>query len=273
LQARLSRRRRRARRHQGDPPAATPAPSSEPAPPAPSPAPTSAPAPAPSGDARGALRASRQQEKRLRGEIDRLKQENEALKKGQPDPESIDLTADELEDLRVNFPAQYKVAMMTKQLRDNQQQQRELEEHDSDGFQPPQYAPEIQLVIDQVPELLSWQFDEASQNKFARAIEHDKALLTDPDWKTKPAVERFAEAARRTRAAFETNAPAPAPTTAPAPAPAGTRTDPAKVIADAPTDGPKGLSDLRGGGPANAPALDFNKLTDADIMASLRPED
>jgi hypothetical protein len=268
-----------------DPPAATPAPtpapSSEvsdppaptPAPPAPAPEPSPAPTPAPApadGNVKAALRASRQQEKRLRTELERLKEENETLKKG-GSHEDLDLTDEELADLKANFPSQYKVAMIAKQLRETQQQTRDLEDG-NDGFQPPQYTPEVQEVIDQVPDLLAWQHDEASQDKFARAVEYDNALRADPDWKGKPVTERFAEAARRVRAATAAQGPAPAPSPTPAPAPAGTRTDPAAAIADAPTDGPKGLSDLRGGGTANAPALDFNKLSDAEIIASLKPE-
>jgi chemotaxis response regulator CheB len=219
------------------------------------------------------LRASRQQEKRLRGEIERLKEENDSLRKGQPAGEDLELTEVELEDLKANFPTQYKIAVAQKQLRENLQQQRDLARDEPRGFRAPVFDPEVQEVIDEVPDLLAWQHDEASQDKWQRAIEHDNALRADPDWKTKPAVERFAEAARRVRAASQAPAPGPAPSPAPAPAPAGNRTDPAAVIAAASTEGPKGLSDLRGGGPANAPALDFNKLSDADIMASLKPED
>ncbi len=236
-----------------DAPAATPAPSSEPAP---------SPAPAPQGDARAALRASRREEKRLRNELERLQQENEALKNGKhAGNDSLELTDAELEELRTDYPTQYKIAMASRQLQEHLKQQRQIDPTDTtDGFEPPRYAPEVQVVIDQVPQLLAWQYDPNSQDKFARAIEFDKALEIDPDWRGKPAAERFAEAARRAD---------PASAITPSAAPAAPRQDPAAVIDAAPTGTPKGLSDLRGGGPANAPALDFSRMSDAEIMAAL----
>lgn len=216
---------------------------------------------------KAALRASRHQEKRLREDLQRVQQENEALKKGQPSNESLELTDAELEDLKENFPTQYKVAVAARNLQQHLNSQRDMER--TQGFEPPSYAPEVQEVIDTVPDLLAWQFDPKTQDRFARAIEYDKALIADPDWKGKPAAERFAEAARRTKTAFG-DTPAPSPT--PSAAPAANRTDPAKVIEQAPVEGPKGLSDFRGGGPANAPALDFNKMSDAEIMGALKPE-
>lgn len=243
------------------------APAAEPAaaPAAAAPAPA-APATAPAdGNVKAALRASRQQEKRLRDRVATLERENEALKSGQT-PESTDLTDEELEDLKQNFPAQYKVAMQARQLNERLRQQQQTEPREE--FTPTIYPPEVQEVIDQVPDLLAWQHDPQGQAKFARAVEYDQALAVDPDWKTKPVQERFAEAARRTKAAMEPPASTPAPSPAAAPA-AAPRTDPAQVIANAPTAGPKGLSDFRGGAPADAPQLDFSRMSDADIMASL----
>lgn len=247
-----------------EPAAPAPAPADTPAPaPAPAPEPAPSPAPAPAnegGSAKAALRASRREERRLRSELERLQQENKALKNGQPTKDGLELTDEELEDLKVNFPTHYKIAMTARQLQDNLKQQRQADPIQQEDFEPPRYDPAIQEVIDQVPQLQAWQYDPASQDKFARAIEYDQALEIDPDWKSKPAAERFAEAARRAAAAT-------APT--PSAAPAAPRLDPAAVIDAAPTDTPKGLSDLRGGGPANAPALDFSRMSDAEIMAAL----
>lgn len=129
-------------------------------------------------------------------------------------------------------------------------------------FDAPSYAPEVQELIDGVPDLVAWQYDPASQDRFARAIQYDQALSVDPDWKDKPLAARFEEAARRTRAVFD-----PATPTPPA-APAAPRPTAAEVIAATPTEGPKGISDFRGG-PADAPARDYSRMTDEQIMASL----
>lgn len=196
-----------------------------------------------------------------------LEQENAALKKGEA-PESVELTQAELDELRDNYPAQYKVAVLAKQANDTLREQQSSRQQQSDGFQPRIAPPEVQEFIDQVPDLLTWQHDEKSQDKFARAVQYDEALILDPDWKDKPVAERYAEAARRTKAAFGI-ADAPAPSAA---TPAAPRTDPALALANAPVQGPKGISDFPGGAPGNAPTLDYRKMSDADIMASLQPE-
>lgn len=174
------------------------------------------------------------------------------------------ITDEELADLDANFPLQAKVV----------RKQRELEEKiakaapapaPSAEFVPVTYSPEVQAVIDEVPDLLAWQMDPNGQANFDRAVEYDKALMVDPDWKSRPPVERFAEAARRTKAAAT---PAPAPAATPA-APAAPRLDPAAALAAAPQEGPKGISDFRGGAPGTEPSLDYSKMSDEAIMASL----
>ena len=268
-------------------PVPTPAPTSAPTDPTATPAPTPAPladgspaatpaptaAPEPQGNVKAALRASRQQEKRLRSELERVQQENAALREGKG-PVDTELTEEELETLKADFPAQYKLYVrnqqLSQQLEENLQHQREQQPSD---WEPPVYKPEVQEVIDQVPTLLDWQHDRAKQDHFARAIEYDKSLLADPDWKTRPVVERFAEAARRADAALS---PRPAQPTTPAPsaAPAAaTTTDPAAALAAATLEGPKGISDFRGGASPSAPSLDFNRMTDQQILSALRPED
>ena len=190
-------------------------------------------------------------------------------------------TQEELEEMRENFPLQYKAVMAT------QATQRQLEEmraqiasqggSQQQGFTPAQYEPDVQMVIDQVPELVELQYDPAQQQVFAKAIAYDDALLVDPDWKDKPDVQRLAEAARRAKASFAAAAPAPASSAAAAAtpaAPAATRQDPAAVIAKAPVEGPKGIGDLRGGATGNAIVQpDFRNMTEDQIFASLRPED
>ena len=220
------------------------------------------------GDTRAALRAARREERRLRGENERLQQELEALRQGKA-PVDTRITEDELAELERDFPLQAKVVRQQRALEEqlaarvapSQQTQQQAE------FQPVVYDPTVQEVIDSVPDLLNWQYDPNAQDKFQRAIEYDKALSADPDWRNRPANERFEEAARRTREAF-----APAPSPSPSAAAAAPRLDPAKAIESAPVQGPKGISDFRGGAPASAPALDYTRMSDEAVMASLKPE-
>ncbi|HAF2405825.1 TPA: hypothetical protein G9E90_001078 [Salmonella enterica] len=58
-----------------------------------------------------------------------------------------------------------------------------------------------------VPDLVDWQ--RSDPDKFAVAIHLDEKLQTDPAWKDKPLTERFAEVARRTRAAYGEAPPEP----------------------------------------------------------------
>ncbi len=219
---------------------------------------------APQGDARAALRASRRSEKRLREELDRLHQENEALKVGKA-PVDTSITDDELAELEVDFPIQAKIVRKQREIDQHIAKEKAAQQHEE--FVPASYDPTVQELIDSVPDLLAWQYDPMAQDKFARAIEYDRALQADPDWRGKPMSERFAEAAKRTKVAFGA---APIVTTTPsAAAQAAPQKDPAAVIADAPSIGPKGISDFRGGAPANAPALNYTGMTDEQIMASL----
>jgi len=253
------------------PPAPAPSPAPTPAPSAPATAATPAPTPAPAGDLRQALRASRHNEKRLRDELDRAQQQLEAAKAGKPIPGTnenpAEITDEELAELEENFPLQAKVAKQNRDLARKVQELEAAKQSPTPEFQPPVYDPRVQMVIDQVPDLVAWQYDPNSQKLFDRAVQYDTALVHDPDWANKPDVERMAEAARRASAAL---APAPTPSAAPA---APLRQDPATAIANAPVQGPKGISDFRGGAPANAPAVNFNRMTDDQIMSSLPVED
>jgi len=208
------------------------------------------------GSVKAALRASRAAERRMRDALAAKDAEIHALREGKA-PVSTEVSEADLAQMEQDFPSQ---AALVRNQRRLEQELAELRAAVKPAdWQPPSYAPEIQMHIDEVPELLAWQNDKAQQNKFAAAIEHDKLLETDADWREKPVAERFAEAARRARAQFT-----PAPVT-----PATPRNDPAAVIAAAPMATPKGIGDFRGGGPANAPATDFSKMSDEAVMASL----
>lgn len=236
---------------------ATPAAPAEADPAAATPATTETPAP--QGDTRAALRASRRAEKRLRDELDQMRQENEALKQGKG-PVDTSITDAELAELEADFPLQAKIVRRQREI--EQQLAQAKPEPGHAEFEPISYDPDVQEAIDGVPDLLAWQHDPAAQDKFARAIEYDKSLLLDPDWQDRDIAERFTEAVRRTKAALSPSLPTPA-------APAAPRTDPAAVIAAAPSTGPKGISDFRGGAPGNAPTVNYQGMSDEQIMASL----
>lgn len=77
-------------------------------------------------------------------------------------------------------------------------------------IQEAQQVPQENLVVqamNAVPDLVVWQ--RSDPDKFAVAIHLDEKLQTDPAWKDKPLTERFAEVARRTRAAYGEVPPEP----------------------------------------------------------------
>lgn len=252
--------------------AAAPA-AAEPAQPAASTATAAAEPEKPQGDVRGALRASRQAERRLREEIKRRDEELEALRAGKA-PVDTNVNAEELERLEADFPAVAKVVRQSQALQRELQELKATRQPDggTDGFVPVEYEPHVQEVIDEVPDLLNWQHDPKAQDKFQRAVSYDAALFADPDWKDKTPVERFAEAARRTRVAFGLQ-PASGQPSPSGPAPAQPQAPAAPDVTKLPVEGPKGISDFRGGAPATAPTLDYSRMSDEAVMASLKPMD
>ncbi|EAZ4510946.1 hypothetical protein CAM24_19270 [Salmonella enterica] len=65
----------------------------------------------------------------------------------------------------------------------------------------------VMQAMNAVPDLVRWQ--QADPDRFAIAVHLDEKLQTDPEWKDKPLTERFAEVARRTRAAYGEVPPQP----------------------------------------------------------------
>ena len=131
----------------------------------------------------------------------------------------------------------------------------------------------MQEVIDSVPTLLRWQMNKDDQSKFNMAATFDTSLMKDPDWANKTPVERFAEAVRLTEVRLGIT-PGAAPAATPAPAPADSRTDPNAAIAAAPSAQAAGISDFRGGGGAGGglPGTDFSRMSDEQILGSLKPD-
>jgi hypothetical protein len=105
------------------------------------------------------------------------------------------MSDEELADLEENFPVQAALVREVRELR------QKVTEHApapapapaSTEWQAPTFEPEVQDVIDQVPQLQAWQFSQTDQDKFQLAATFDDALRKDPTWASKPAVERFAE--------------------------------------------------------------------------------
>jgi hypothetical protein len=248
-------------------PAATPAPA--PVAGAAAPAATPAPTPAPGGgDVRAALRHSRHRERQLSEQNDRLQRELEEARAaaGTAKGKSVlEMDDAELAELAQDFPIQAELVREVRELRQQVQTSGpSAAPGPKDEWQPPIFNPEVQAVLDEIPQLVEWQHDKAKFPLFERAQKYDAALVKDPDWEDKPVAERFAEAARRAAAALPQLAGA-----APAASPA---TSAADRIAATPVQQPAGISDFRGGGPANAPAMDFSRMSDEAIMASLKPE-
>lgn len=222
----------------------------------------------PQGDVKAALRAARRAEARTKAELEKARQEIEELRKAVPVAASEhDFTPEELASMQVDFPAQYKLYVKQQELAKQIAETRAAVPQPattSTEFQPIEFDPVVQELVDQVPDLLTWQHDPAAQDKLKRAIAYDASMQADPDWADKPLIERFAEAVERTKRAFGVKPAAPNHAAQPAP-----RTDPAAAIAALKPAGPKSISDFGGGQPASAPTLNYAQLTDEEILASL----
>lgn len=220
------------------------------------------------GDVKAALRASRRSEQRTKAELEKARQEIEELRKAVPVAASEqDFTPEELASMQVDFPAQYKLYVKQQELAKQIAETRAAVPQPataSTEFQPIEFNPVVQELVDQVPDLLTWQHDPAAQDKLKRAIAYDASLQADPDWADKPLLERFAEAVERTKRAFGVKPVVPNPAAPPAP-----RTDPAAAIAALKPAGPKSISDFGGGQPASAPTLNYSRMTDEEVLASL----
>ena len=207
-----------------------------------------APQEQPRGNVNAALRAARHAEREALRRAEELERQLADARAGKPAPVDTRLTEADLEQAG-DFPVLQKI--VARQLAQDQQSQQQPNQAAAEGFVPIQYQPDVQDAIDSVPELVSWQYDAASQDKFAAAIEADNALRSDPEWQDKPLQERLAEVVRRITA------------------PPQQRADPAKAIEQAQLAPPKGISDFRGGADPGQSSIDFRRMTDDQIMATL----
>jgi hypothetical protein len=118
----------------------------------------------------------------------------------------------------------------------------------------------VQDAIDQVPLLVEWQAGDAQ--KFERAIEHDKVLMSSPKWQNKPAIERFTQAARLTAEEYDIAFPEPKASNQ-------TNTPPsnASKAKDAiPRTTLNTLSDFKGGDVADHGNVNFSKMSPVAML-------
>ena len=228
----------------------------------------------PKGDARAALRASRRSEHRLRQDVNRLQDQ---LKQAQAAiPAEVlgddDLSAEDLEQA-ADFPLVAKLMRQNKALAEKVNAIAAQTQNPSNTaeaeFLPPTLPPELQDVVDDIPQLLQWQND-PDQAAFELAKIEDQKLLLIPKWQGVTTAERFAEVTRRVAAELSDDAPAPAP--APTPAPAK-RFDVDQQISMAARVRPNTLNDIGGGG-GDTPKADstlsrFQTMSDEEMVNEL----
>lgn len=218
--------------------------------------------PEPKGDVRAALRAARRGERQARAEAERLKAEIEALKAGKApakdDPD--DLSDEDLAELEDYAPKQ---AAKVRALREQAKAARastQPVEPEKPAFVAPVLPDELQDAVDQLPDLMAWQYDETSRALWEAAVAQDLALSKLPQWQNRPAAERLAEVERLVKLAAGLEKQA-TPTTA---------ADKARQrIANAPRERPPGIGDLRGGAPAARERPNYDGMSDEEIMNSL----
>lgn len=243
-----------------------PAPAAAAAPAAPAPAATpAAPAPAPAapqedkGDPRAALRASRRAERAYRERLAEVEAENARLREqaGVKAPgEEVDPDVQGLiDDVPTAAPVIKKLVDRVKQL---EQTAAPTAPAPAPAFVPETLPPELQVAVEQVPQLEDWQHD-PDQTAWRLAKRTDGVLSELPAWKDKSPAERFAEVVRRVSAELGTpkpNAPPPA--------------SPKPPVIDH-TGDPESLSDLRGGVvPTHNDGPDFSQMkSDDEILSAL----
>jgi hypothetical protein len=227
-------------------------------------------APPPKGDPhRAALRAARHAERVATQRAEELAAENERLRKlagTQADPEDP-LSDTHLDSIEEDYSGQGKAL---KAIRDRlaavQPQPATTTAKDEPEFVPVQLPDAVQSIIDDIPDLLTWQTDR-DQTRFAMAQAAEQMLAAIPKWQgTSPdqVKARLEEVARRVNAEMGSAA-------APPPAPGQPRIDPQQALREAPIRTPGSASELGGGGgdPKQSDLARFARMSDDDIVADL----
>lgn len=210
----------------------------------------------------GALQAARRDARQAESKAARAQRENEELRKQLEEfkagrGEDIgDLTEEEIAEMEADFPERGK---KLRALFDRAKAAAPATKVDQEEDSPPADDP-VQEAIDQVPLLLEWQHGDAE--KFARAVEHDAVLMKSPKWAGKPAVDRFAEAARRTAEEYDIDYPQAKPSSQ-----SGDKPDTKPAAAQAPArKPPETLSDFKGGSVADHGSLDPSRATPQNLL-------
>lgn len=115
-----------------------------------------------------------------------------------PLPEQARISDEQIARIREDFPEVANALTLMARKYDylqsqvqREQPQREAEERDNTA---------AIAAFNATPDLVEWQ--QSDPDRLALAAHLDDKLQTDPAWKDKPLVERYAEAVRRTRAAY-----------------------------------------------------------------------
>lgn len=167
------------------------------------PAATAAEQPAEPPNTRAQLRASRRSEDRLQRELKQARQELAELKERQAAPAGKTVSDDDeidavIAELEPDLPAIAKVGKVVKELKAKLaalETKQPAPAPAEPEFEPEQLPPELQDIVDDMPDLYAWQHDK-DQTKYHLAGRFNETLLASPKWKDKPAADRFAEVVR-----------------------------------------------------------------------------
>ncbi|HHH1732884.1 TPA: hypothetical protein ACPZTD_000602 [Yersinia enterocolitica] len=111
-----------------------------------------------------------------------------------PLPEKAQVTPEQINSIRENFPEMAAVLDTVVQKIDYLQQGQPAEPAHQSSGNP------VTDAINAVPDLKSWQ--DQDPDRFTLAVHIDTNLQNDPAWKDKSLTERFVEVAKRTKAAY-----------------------------------------------------------------------
>jgi len=143
------------------------------------------------------LREENEQLRAVAAERDKLAAKLEKEGISLTDDQIADLSPEQLEELAEDYPG---IAPVIKML------SAKLNAIESTSRQSTPATNPVEAALNAVPDLVAWR--EGDEDRFSFAVTVDQKLQSDPAWKDKPLSERFAEAAKRTRAAFGDAAPA-----------------------------------------------------------------
>ncbi|ECG1392256.1 TPA_asm: hypothetical protein GNB58_004860 [Salmonella enterica subsp. houtenae serovar 45:g,z51:-] len=119
---------------------------------------------------------------------------NQAGMTPDPLPENAQITDEQIARVREMYPEMADLLTTVVRKYDYLQNRVQDVQEDSPAFSP------VLEAMNAVPDLKLWQ--QSDPDRFTVAVHLDEKLQTDPEWKDKTLTERFAEVARRTRAAY-----------------------------------------------------------------------